>query len=50
VTPHLSSAGKVAIMLTMFVGRLGPMTLALALSRREKSILAYPEETSIMVG
>ncbi|MBN2726409.1 Trk family potassium uptake protein [Candidatus Mcinerneyibacteriota bacterium] len=50
VTPHLSSAGKVAIMLTMFVGRLGPMTLALALSRSEKSVVTYPEETSIMVG
>jgi len=50
VTPHLSSAGKVAIMLTMFVGRLGPMTLALALSRSEKSVLTYPEEASIMVG
>lgn len=50
VTPHLSSARKVAIMLTMFVGRLGPMTLALALSRSEKSVLTYPEEASIMVG
>jgi len=50
VTPYLSTAGKITIMLTMFVGRLGPMTLALALSRGEKAVVTYPEETSIMVG
>lgn len=36
LTPHLSTAGKIAISLTMFVGRLGPLTVAYAISRSEK--------------
>lgn len=50
VTPILSSFGKVLIMLTMFVGRLGPLTLALALTMREQKVFyRYPEE-KVMVG
>jgi len=48
VTPLLSSMGKVVILLTMYVGRIGPLTLALALGRRAPPI-AYPE-ARIMVG
>lgn len=36
LTPQLSTAGKIAISLTMFVGRLGPLTVAYAISRSEK--------------
>ena len=36
VTPLLSSAGKVVLLLTMFVGRLGPLTVALMLAPGEK--------------
>ncbi|MDW8120131.1 MAG: potassium transporter TrkG [Chloroflexota bacterium] len=36
VTPQLSVAGKIIIILTMLVGRLGPMGLALALLPRER--------------
>jgi len=36
LTPHLSIAGKIAISITMFVGRLGPLTVAYAISRSEK--------------
>ncbi len=50
ITASLSTAGKIIIMLTMFVGRLGPVTLAMALSRPETAPVNYPEETSIMVG
>jgi trk system potassium uptake protein TrkH len=50
ITPDLSSVGKIFIILTMFVGRVGPLTLALALaSRKKKAILKYPEER-ILVG
>lgn len=36
ITPNLSVAGKFAMILTMFVGRLGPLTVAYAISRNEK--------------
>ena len=51
-TPHLSVIGKLAIILTMFTGRLGPLTLAFFLSqKRDKkaSQIKYPEER-IMIG
>lgn len=50
LTPHLSAVGRVLIILTMFAGRLGPLTLACALAqRRRRSAVRYPEE-KIMVG
>lgn len=32
ITPHLSSPGKTVLILSMFIGRLGPVTMAMALS------------------
>jgi trk system potassium uptake protein TrkH len=49
VTPNLSVTGKVVIIATMFIGRVGPLTLALALSRSKPPAVTYPE-TRIMVG
>ena len=50
VTPHLSIAGKILIIVTMFVGRIGPLTLALAVAiKEEKIVYTYPEE-KVMVG
>jgi len=50
MTPELSDAGKVLITILMFVGRTGPLTLALALARRaQPSPVAYPE-AEIQVG
>lgn len=44
VTPTLSVAGRAIIALTMYVGRLGPLTLALALIQRQRhSTYRYPE-------
>lgn len=44
VTPELSAVGKIVIVLTMFAGRLGPLTLAYALGpRTEKELYRYPE-------
>ena len=50
ITPTLSALGKAIIILTMFVGRIGPLTLALAVAlQHEKLSYAYPEE-KIMIG
>ncbi|GGA47683.1 TrkH family potassium uptake protein [Paenibacillus physcomitrellae] len=50
VTPNLSEWGKIIIMLLMFVGRLGPLTIALALTHsKHDSKLKYPEE-KILIG
>lgn len=50
ITPQLSPAGKLLIILTMFGGRLGPLTLVYALAqRRRKTTIRYPEE-KIIVG
>jgi trk system potassium uptake protein len=45
VTPHLSSAGKMVVMALMFIGRVGPLMLAVHLSRPLKpSKVNYPKE------
>lgn len=53
ITPTLSSVGKMAIILTMFIGRVGPLTLAFVLSQKRKNIrtaqIKYPDER-IMIG
>ncbi|MDO8603420.1 MAG: TrkH family potassium uptake protein [Candidatus Omnitrophota bacterium] len=50
VTSVLSSFGKFLLMMTMFVGRVGPLTLALAVAIKEdKFLYKYPEE-KVMVG
>ena len=50
ITPYLSTLGKILIILTMYAGRIGPLTLALAITiREEKIVYKYPEE-KIMVG
>jgi trk system potassium uptake protein TrkH len=44
LTPHLTLFGKIVICLTMFAGRLGPITLAYALQpKQEKELFRYPE-------
>lgn len=49
-TPKLSEIGRMLIILTMFLGRLGPMTVAFALAqKREHSKIRLPEE-KIIVG
>ncbi len=49
VTATLSHAGKLLITLLMFVGRLGPLTISMALLVREKKTFRYPSE-NIMIG
>ena len=50
ITPHLTTPGKVLLIITMFAGRVGPLTLALAVAiNEEKTTFIYPEER-VMVG
>lgn len=52
ITPNLSIIGKIIISITMFLGRLGPVTMAMALTLRQDSNSAsikYPEE-EVIVG
>jgi len=50
ITPQLSTAGRLIITVTMFIGRLGPLTLALLLVRRNQTPkYRYPNE-SVRIG
>ena len=51
ITPELSTFGRILLTLTMFAGRVGPLTLALAFADRKKNngFYHYPKE-KIMVG
>lgn len=50
ITPNLSVISKFLIIITMFVGRLGPLTFALAIGEsKKKAISKYPKE-NILVG
>jgi trk system potassium uptake protein len=50
ITPDLTALGKIIVIFTMFIGRVGPLTLALAIAMRNEQIdYRYPEE-KLMVG
>lgn len=51
ITPYLSILGKLFLCFAMFIGRLGPVTIAVALASKNsgKNLLHYPEE-KIFVG
>ena len=50
ITPGLSEAGRLIIIVTMFVGRLGPLYLALALVQRQRvQEYRYPVE-AVRIG
>ncbi|MBD2862296.1 Ktr system potassium transporter B [Paenibacillus sp. IB182363] len=50
LTPELSTLGKLIIILTMFIGRLGPLTLAFALSQKQsREKFRYLEE-KVLIG
>lgn len=49
-TPLLTSAGKIVLTIVMFMGRIGPMTLALAISRKPRHAQYRYAEENIMVG
>ncbi|WP_102399949.1 TrkH family potassium uptake protein [Haloimpatiens massiliensis] len=50
LTSKLTTIGKIVLALTMYAGRVGPLTLALALAKnKKKSSIKYPED-KILVG
>ncbi|MBN2447419.1 MAG: ATPase, partial [Phycisphaerae bacterium] len=49
LTPSLSVTGKLWIIASMFVGRLGPLTIAFAVMHRPPTPVTYPTER-LMVG
>lgn len=52
ITPYLSNMGKIIIILCMFIGRIGPITLIISLAHRSNQIklnISYPEE-DVMIG
>jgi Trk-type K+ transport system membrane component len=50
ITLFLSDAGKTIITISMFIGRIGPLTLAIFLSRRILSTKYRYPEMHLMVG
>jgi len=50
IVPGLSLAGKSIFMITMFVGRLGPLTLALALAPREEATIYRFAQERVKIG
>jgi trk system potassium uptake protein len=50
ITPDLSDAGKLMVAITMYLGRIGPLTLALALVQREHPSLYKLPEGRIRIG
>jgi len=50
VTPHLSAAGRLVITALMFVGRLGPLTLLLAIGGAEDRAAYKFPDARIMIG
>ena len=49
ITPKLSTSGRLLITLLMFVGRIGPLTLALAIAGSVRRVAyRYAEETLLV--
>jgi len=49
ITSSISSAGHVVLIFAMVAGRIGPLTVILAMGRKQKKNYAYPEE-NVMIG
>lgn len=50
LTPNLSTIGKIIVIMTMYVGRVGPITMAVGFNiKGKKALLEYPEE-DVLVG
>ncbi|KOS61954.1 Trk family potassium uptake protein [Lysinibacillus agricola] len=50
LTPELSTGGRLLIILTMFAGRLGPLTIAFAITNRRKTEAFRHPKGKIMIG
>ena len=51
ITPHLSATGRIILILLMFIGRLGPLTIGFALILHQRQPARYTYATErIMIG
>ncbi|MNC78320.1 Ktr system potassium uptake protein B [compost metagenome] len=50
LTGELSPIGKVIVTVTMFAGRLGPLTLAFALAQKKRNSKIGYAEDHILIG
>ena len=50
LTPELSPIGRIFIICTMFAGRLGPLTIAFAITERRKPDAFRHPKGNIMIG
>lgn len=44
ITPGLTSIGKVTLIITMYAGRVGPLTLAYAVAKEGRQLYDYPKD------
>ena len=50
MTQRLGTISKIVIMITMYLGRVGPITVVLAfINNKKKRVYKYPE-TKILIG
>ena len=49
ITPDLTAAGKLCIIVLMFVGRVGPLTLLLTMRPSRRASIGYPS-ANVMIG
>ncbi|MED4587345.1 potassium transporter TrkG [Priestia flexa] len=49
VTPELSYVGRVIIIFIMFLGKIGPLTLAFSLAKPKREKIRYPNE-DVLIG
>jgi trk system potassium uptake protein TrkH len=50
VTPNLSVPGRLAIIALMYIGRLGPLTLAMTMAARHSRLAATYPSARVLVG
>jgi trk system potassium uptake protein TrkH len=50
ITPEMSTPGKIVLCVAMFFGRLGPLTLAYAITRRQRPARYRFPETMVRLG
>lgn len=50
ITPYLSNMGKIILTLTMYAGRVGPLTMAFAFGNKKKHMKYRYSEGNILVG
>lgn len=49
MTPNLTIAGKIIIIITMYIGRVGPISMAISFSQKnKKKMIMYPEQDLIL--